>query len=261
MKVIISDPVKVSCFVALFQNMKQITDYVNIICNEDKWYIQSMDSHRVSVIELFLESSWFNEYNIDNNNLTIGIHTNVMAKVISTIDKNQGILIEVEEDNVEKLYISYFTEDSSVTQKQFRIPLVDLDVDLMEIPEGMNNTIQFTLSYSSFADMSKQLLLFGESIQFDCKSDKITLSTSSDENGSMDILLNKKELVSYDFDTDTKLEFSLAILNKINAYQKMSNNISIQLSNEYPLKASVYFDPNNENSKLIYYLAPKIGDD
>ena len=56
---------KCSIFVNIFQNLKLFTTNININVNEEKFYIQGLDSSHVSIFELNLLSPWFNNYEIE----------------------------------------------------------------------------------------------------------------------------------------------------------------------------------------------------
>ena len=66
-------------FVHIFQHLKLFSNNVNLRFDEDKLYVQGMDGSHVSVFELNITSSWFDEYTIEKDNV-IGINSNILFK-------------------------------------------------------------------------------------------------------------------------------------------------------------------------------------
>ena len=59
MEIHITDPVKIEVFSNIVQNIKNVCDQVNIEFNEDRLYIQTMDSSKISILEISIASNWF----------------------------------------------------------------------------------------------------------------------------------------------------------------------------------------------------------
>jgi|Transcript_23211 hypothetical protein len=62
MDISINNITKVGIFATLFQNMKLFTDQINIDCNEERMYIQTMDNCKISILEITIPKSWFCSY-------------------------------------------------------------------------------------------------------------------------------------------------------------------------------------------------------
>ena len=63
MDIQILNPSTAECFTNLFQHIKLFTEYVNINLLKEKLYLQTMDSSRVSIVEIFLPYNWFKNMN------------------------------------------------------------------------------------------------------------------------------------------------------------------------------------------------------
>ena len=72
--------------------------------------------------------------------------------------------------------------DKTVFDKHFELPLIELDVDVMEIPE-MESDADISLPSTYFAGIINQLEIFGDTIEFSCNEDKIILNSLSVESG------------------------------------------------------------------------------
>jgi hypothetical protein len=90
---------------------------------------------------------------------------------------------------------------------------------------------------------------------------KIELNSTSPESGKMMVNIDIDELTSYSINEDEviNLSFSLAILQNICLYHKLSKEMMIYLTRDFPLK--LVYILNDENASMTFYLAPKINED
>ena len=66
MDIQILNPSTAECFCNLFQYIKLFTEHVNITFTKEKMYMQTMDTSRVSIVEVFLPFNWFQKYEMKN---------------------------------------------------------------------------------------------------------------------------------------------------------------------------------------------------
>lgn len=258
MNILINDTTKADIFSSLFQHIKLFTEQVNITFNKEKLYLQTMDSSRVSIFEMHLPEKWFDEFKLDNDiSVVIGVNANILFKVLNTRDKEQTINIQYELDS-DKLNIHFTCENKKNFDKHFSVPLINIEEELMDIPNFESNT-DITVPSSYFAGIINQMEIFGDSIDFICSEEKIQLIS---ENGTMRVDIDVDELTSYSItegDEDMKISFSLSRLHSICMYHKISKEMEIILTHNFPMK--IIYNLDFEEAKMIFYLAPKIGDD
>jgi proliferating cell nuclear antigen PCNA len=96
-------------------------------------YFQGMDSSHVSMLEFNLHQSWFSEFESLTETRVIGIPFKILSNVLSCYSKADSISLYGAESTVdEKLSVSIREKDNI---HHFEIPLMSIDMDLMEIPE------------------------------------------------------------------------------------------------------------------------------
>ena len=258
MNIEITDHAHAETFCNLFQHIKLFTEHVNITFDQDKMFLQTMDSSRVSIFEIYLPSEWFNVYTCDNNEpINIGINANILFKVLNTRDKAQNIQIVFDNEHSDKIYIHFTGDDKKIFDRHFELPLIDLDVEIMNIPE-FNSDADITLPSIKFAEIINQLQIFGDTIEFLCNEEKIQLSSISSESGKMSADIDIDELNSYSINEDEtmKISFSLSKLHSICMYSKISKEVEVLLTNDYPMQ--ITYNLNMDDAKMVFYLAPKI---
>lgn len=254
MKIVIADLNKADKFVTLFQQMKSFTDCINIQLQSEQLFLQSIDANRVSIFELYLPKEWFDEYTMDEY-CEMGIYTNLLNNVFQTRQKHQTITLH-DNDSCDKLGISFSSEQDNI-QKEFVLPLFDLDVELMSIPD-MEHHIHILMDSGLFSENMKQLKLFGDNVCFHCKENSISFSSPHDDNGKMNVSIPKSELIEYKHIQSIQMSFSTSILNQICSFQKLNKNIKISITDAYPLNITLLIDPDGSDARIVFYIAPLI---
>jgi proliferating cell nuclear antigen len=261
MNIVIKNQQKAECFATIFQHIRLFTDHINITFEKERVYIQSMDTARVSIFELYLTNTWFDTYEHTNASaITIGVNSTLLFKILNTREKTQETIIKFDIDNTDKLYIDFTSENKSVFDKKFELPLMELECDVMGIPDTEYNA-NFTLCSVNFANIVNQLKLFGDTLDFLCTEEKIVLNSLTQDAGKMMVEISIDELSEYSINEGETIElsFSIHMLHNICMYNKISKNINICLKDNFPMK--IAYNLGEENTNMVFYLAPKIKDD
>lgn len=276
MKLVLEDPLKAEIFVNCFQYFRNFTENVNIMFQEERMYVQSMDSGMVLVLELSLPKDFFDVYELTNEySVTIGVNTSTWSKVLSMHEKNQVIKINTEEKD-DFLSLSFCSENApenvirSTTSKNknqfdkdFEIPLLDIQSELLEIPE-IDYQVEINMLSSIFSGMINQIKQFGDSLDISCDEDNVIFSSYKEESGKMDAKFSAFDFEEYAIDENTNIEMSygLRYFYNISQYQKISKDLTIYLKEDNPVKIKYLLEESvtKNNGYLQFYIAPKISD-
>jgi len=262
MNISIVDIQKAELFAAIFQHIRVFTDNINIMFEPEHMYIQLIDSSRVSFVEIVLPSNWFDEYKlIDDNNSVLGINSTILFRILNSREKTQAIHIKYTNEDNDKLNIEFLSENKNEFNKYFEVPLIDIDSELLQIPE-MEHSAEFTISASHFSNIINQLKLFGDTLDIQCSEEKIVLYSHSQDSGKMSVEIKIDDLTSFSINEgeNMKTSFGLTYLNNICLYNKIAKEIEIKITENAPLKI-VYLLNGQPDAKMTFYLAPKIDDD
>ena len=259
MEIIIQNPTRAEIFATLFQHMKLFTENMNIHFNKDEVFIQAMDSSHVSILEIKLPCEWFDTYKV-NNDTMIGVNTNILFKVLNTREKSHTLRLLLEEGNMDKLEINLLSENTNVYNRNYVIPLVDIDSEIMGIPE-MEYQAELSFPSTVFSTLIDQMKMFGETLNITCSEEKVEMNAESIDTGKMYVNIPIDDLNSFAIEEDETLNmsFSLLHLKNICLYGKISKEIEVNLKREYPIKLVYILD--HEDAKAMFYLAPKIDDE
>jgi len=276
MDIKINNQSKLEIFSSIFHNIKCLTENVNIYFSDERMYIQTLDSSKTSILEINIPSSWFDYYSCDNDKCHIGINTNIFDKILSSRDKSQSIHFEYDNGkdillvnmiNIEN-EINNINESKNIDQKNkniynryFEIPLVDLNDEMMNIPET-DYEAEISIPSTNLAILIHQLKVFGDVLNIQCNEDNIQFISKSIESGSMRVEIKIEELNGFSIieNENINISFGLQHLNTICNYCKISKNAELKIRRDYPIRIEYIFGDSGEGS-IRYFLAPKINDD
>jgi proliferating cell nuclear antigen len=260
MDIQINQPSNAEIFSGLFQYIKLFTNDINIHFESERLFIQALDSSRVSIFEVYLPKTWFDVYTINNENgAVIGINTNNLYKVLHAREKNQRLTLKMDDVTDDKLRLDMTSDNPTIFDKRFELPLIDIDTEMMSIPE-MEYQAEFSLPSNTFATLIDQLKLFGETLRIECSEERIQLFSESIDSGKMSVDIPIDDLISFAIEEDKQLDISFALtyLHNICLYSKLANNVDISMTTNYPIRIQYLLD--DSDAKIVYYLAPKIDD-
>ena len=261
MNIILSNSEKADKFAYIFQHMKLFTEQINIMFEEERVYIQAMDSARVSIFEIDIKSTWFDKYErTESTNLCLGINASILYKILNTRDKSQELSITYDPEESDKLAIRFSSTNKAIFDKNFVIPLIDIDEQIMEIPESDSHA-EILINATNFANIISQLRLFGDTIDISCTEEQILLCSNSVDSGKMTVEISMDDLDEFSINdgASLKLCFSLTQVHNICMYHKISKDVQIKWIHDFPMQIKYAIDDSLVNLK--FYLAPKISDD
>lgn len=152
------------------------------------------------------------------------------------------------------------TTTKAYFDKHFELPLIDVEEEMMQIPE-MEHTAELAMQSAQFANIITQLKMFGDSMDVQCSEERIALASTSQEQGKMYVEIGINDLSEFAIDegADLSLSFSLSYLKNICAYNRISESVNIKFSDSFPMQVA-YPLGGDTDAKLLFHLAPKIND-
>tara|TARA_B000000557_G_scaffold241994_1_gene221882 strand:- start:441 stop:1268 length:828 start_codon:yes stop_codon:yes gene_type:complete len=271
MEFYINDKKKAECFSVIFQNTKDFSDHTVMYFDENGLFMQGMNNSHVCLYELRIPSEWFHKYNYTSSTekLLLGINNETIYKIINTKQEEHSIYFKYTDDtdhmeinfkkNTEEKKDSTDSKSSQtlVLDKYYQIKLIDLEENLLEIPETEYN-VDIMIPTKSFADIIQELTIFHTDLKIICTDEKIDLIANGN-NASMKANIDIDDLNEYAIEEDYeyKQNYSLEFMKLMTQFSKLSNEIFIGLSDSTPMKVEYKF----QEGVISLYLAPKIEDD
>ncbi|MBI96709.1 hypothetical protein CL656_06160 [bacterium] len=262
---------KIQKFIQIMKTIKLFNDYISFIFNEDKLYIQGMDSSHICLYELNINNSWFDEYDYNGNDskIIMSCYSSIINKILVLCKNNQGIVLSLDDENYEKINIDIFdislkqletNNNENINEKSFEINCIDLESELLT-PDDMDYDIDLYISSKDLSNSFGEMVTFGDEIEMFCYSNLLKLKTTSSEN-IMTQKISFDQLFKYEVIEDYKAynKFQLNYLNNITSLHKVFPKIKLSIQNDTPL--CIYFEDINDKEQtdlyVRFYLAPKV---
>jgi len=270
---------KTDIFVSIFQHISKFTEHMNLIFEKERLFVQAINTSHIVILEIYLPSEWFSKYNTEGTR--IGVNASLFYKVLKKREKTQTIHIHCDDAAKDKMNFHFTGPDKTIFDKQFEMPLIELDTEILDIPHIVHQA-EFSLSTDKFATLVSQLKEFGDNLEISCSEEKIALCSHSSENGKMwaEISIDDLEEFSIDEGEKINIDFSLRYLHDICQYQRLTKHIEIKISKDFPMMIMFRLGNSLESDELtnerteeivssstwnaprmVFYLAPKISDD
>jgi len=243
--------VQSSAFKTIFDVLKDILNDFNIVFTKEGLHILSMDSVRVSIVEVNLAASEFEEY-VCEEDVSVGVNANQLFKLLKPTATNDVLRISLTESHTLEILIN---KSDSKTTTRWNYRLLDVNLDNYVIPDLTPVAVWSTNS----ADLQKA-----------CRdlSHVGTELVITREPGLISFMVNNSDFspggLTHDIENDEytgdRLQdtFLLKYINLFLKAQAMSINCNIyHFGAGMPLLIE-YFVASL--GKLKFYLAPKISD-
>ena len=256
MKFVQKDPKRTSNIAVIFNCLKQFSETVTLRFSEEGIYVQGLDGSHVSLFEWKLTSGWFTEYewNGEDDVSESSVSTGIMHKVISTFHQDQTMMMEIESDS-DKLSLS-FTEGKDTCDKHFELPLIDIDSDIMTIPDK-DSDIDLVISSKKFSELVAQFEIFDSTLSFKFTDEDIIMKASG-VDGSMTASMSLDDVTEFAMAEDKdviKQAFALKYIRMMSNFSKISNETMMEFTIGSPM--TLKYDMA-EDSYIKFYLAPKV---
>lgn len=264
----IEDKVRQEIFVAIFQILKHWSSHISMQFDKDKLYIQTMDKSHVCLTAITIKSRWFNYYECSEKQC-VCVDSGHFSILMGYALKHNILELKfgVEEDP-DKLYIHFLNKKGESEEKEskkksnlfeyfFELNLIDMDDSEMVIP-AVDYDVEFNIESKKWVDVLNELNTIGEELNIVCKEDLMELNVSGDVS-KLKINIPVEELNEYAIaeDSTVNVSYSLGHLSKMCCSSKLSLNVDILLSDNYPMMLKYDL---GEESAAIFYIAPKISD-
>lgn len=162
---------------SLLEVLKDIINDVNVYFDSSGVKIVAFDVARVTLVHVKLDAENFEEYTCPKN-VVLGINVSNTFKLLKSISNNDILSIT---NNDENLIITVSNATKKSTSK-FTIKLLDLNEDLLELPDELDNSeiketmipsIDFQKIIRDMSNIGSELLVkrVGNTVEFSCEGD------------------------------------------------------------------------------------------
>jgi proliferating cell nuclear antigen len=267
MKITLENRKKVSQFGNILKHLKHFSQDIEIFINEERLYAQGMDGSQAALFELVLKNDWFTSYEVDEE-VVLGINCELISKVLHCLNNNQTITLEhdIKKDD---LTISLIPrEGEKCMLKEFKIPLFDLESQLMEIPDA-DYTADLEIESQEFYQLVDEMSIFGDKLEVNCTGEEVKF-TGKGNLGSMTALIKEDDILMYavEEDADMTVEYRMSYLKTFTSFSRINSVVKLHMSKNLPMKIQYdmddVVDDDDEDSEtqnfVRFFLAPVVED-
>ena len=256
----ISDTKQAEQFITLLKHINIISTNITIYFKEDSVFCQGMDPSHICLFEFTIGKEWFYSYSLKNGPFSIGLNTIILSKIVNTHKKGQLVIMNTESHEADKLGIvfKYMNEEvDSKFDKEFEVPLMDINEDLLEIPDK-EYAVDLGIESNIFDKLCSEFAVFNDVLRIKCTEKKIQMSASGLE-GKMKVNIDIDDLNEFSIEEGLEYDdtYSLTYFNRMCVFHKLSDDMTMNFEKDRPMKMTYQID---ELFKVIFYLGAKCDD-
>jgi proliferating cell nuclear antigen len=152
--------IQASAIKSTFEVLKDILNDVNVYFKPSGVYITTLDTARTSLVDMFLSSDNFEEYECENE-IVAGINVSNTFKLLKSITNNDVLVISI--DSREFMNIEIHSETKKTSTK-FALKLLDINENQIEVPD-MNMTTVTPMPSIDFQRICRDMYNIGGDIE------------------------------------------------------------------------------------------------
>ncbi len=233
-------------------NPKILADIVSIISelvtevklkvSKEGLSVTAIDPANVAMVYFKLPSDLFSQFELQNDDI-LGINLENLKAVLRRCQLGSSLTLS-KQDNTLQLGIQ------DKVKRDFTLSLIDLDVEEKELPVWEFKSV-IKMPSDSFVEVVEDCSVVSDACTFIAEPNKFTVEAKGPLNSARAQFSSDEVEIHSDFST---ARFSLEYLNKFIKGAKISSNVSINFSDNHPMRVNF---PTG-NVMLSFILAPRI---
>jgi proliferating cell nuclear antigen PCNA len=220
--------------------------------NKDGIALLSPDRTMVSVTDLKILSSAFEEYNVEEEE-SLGLNMANFSALLKRLKTGDKLILE---SSGKSNKLSMTIKGSST--RKFEIPLVDVKMDKPPIDQ---------LSFGTKLDIDPEIIeqgisdadIIGDSIVLEAGPESFKMHAKGDvSSAQLELLKTDKGLIKLEATESTKAQYPLEYMKKMIKASKLAKQMSIEFGTDYPMRMSF---KSLDKMQLSFVLAPRVSED
>jgi proliferating cell nuclear antigen len=219
---------------------------------KDGMELVAMDPANVAMVIFKLHKSAFSEIKLDKDSkVKVSINMSNLKQVLKRAKPEDSITLELLDDKLR-------VELSSKTKREYLLPLIEMEDREQKVPTLEFPVLITTLS-SVLNDAVEDVEIIAESVGLWASKDSFQVRAKSDlSSANVTIKKDAETEIVNTLDEEVLAKYSIEYLKRMIAGSKLSSQVTIQFSKDYPLKLQ-YSAP--EKVDLSFILAPRVEND
>ena len=235
----------------LSEALKDLSPDLNLVFTKKEEYIDDETGEKVTsggigaitmamsnnvLMHLKLDALQFDYYECKKDKFVAGINTNVLFKVMKTLNNNDTITFFVDSDDINKLGIRFENAEKNIISTK-KINLMDIDEYDIDIPPTKFSTV-VNMPSTFFNKICRDLNSLAEVVEIKSINKKIMFNTQGENVGDEVEIGESDNGVTIVTDDPNAIFQGLYDLKYLCVFTKCTNlcsNVDIYIKNDYPL--------------------------
>lgn len=209
----------------------------------------AMDPANVAMVIFRLLPTLFTEYKLTES-VEIALNLNNLKQVLKRVGSGDSLSMELQDGSKLKLTIG------GKTLRRFSLPIISLDEKEQRTP-NLSFPMTITMPVGMLSDAVEDASIVADSLLINCDGKRIVINAVGDLNNAEIEISGQDEQVEIvsDLSEVVKSRYSIEYLKKMIGGEKLSDNVKLQFSKDYPLKLEYM---STDKVQLSFILAPRV---
>lgn len=238
--------IQASAIKSILEVLKDILSDVNIIFDSTGLRIISMDSARVALVNVFLESSKFEEYTCDSRTVA-GINISNTYKILKSISNTDTMAMDLVDGEVLKITVHNGAKKTTTTHE---LKLLDINDEGLDVPDIELDSVTVIPS-AEFQKISRDMIHLSQYVTIRRTKDDFEMSCVGDFANQKTVITDGKGPDGESIENIFSLKYIVMFTKSTN----MSQNLEIFMGQDMPIILR-YCIANLGDLK--FYLAPNV---
>ncbi|MGM5484452.1 MAG: proliferating cell nuclear antigen (pcna) [Nanobdellota archaeon] len=219
---------------------------------KDAMELVAMDPANVAMIVFKLMSSSFVEYDVEKES-SVAINLGNLKQVLKRAKGSDTLNLKLD-DGQNKLVIELIGSST----RTFSLPIIELEEKEQKVPQ-LSFPVTINTTSSSITEAVEDVDIVAESVSFSADQNSFTIEGEGDlSKANIEMKPDEETKIVAENESKVKAKYSIEYLKKMIAASKLSDNVKIQFSNDYPLKMEFV---DVDKVMLSFILAPRVDND
>ncbi|MAG47717.1 proliferating cell nuclear antigen (pcna) [archaeon] len=246
MKLILDEPKYLKNPIAI---ISELVNEVVLKFDKDKMELIAMDPANVALINFKLLSSAFTEYSLEED-VEVGVNLDNLKQILRRAKPSDKLSLELKNN---KLKMDLEGEN----KRTFNLSLIDIENQKQRIPD-LKFTGSIDIGTSLFDEAIEDMGVVADSVTLVADKEQFSVQADGTLSNAVVQIDSGNENVNLKVENVIKSKYSLEYLRKIIKGSSLSDSVSLNFGNDYPLRID-YKILDKLNLSVI--LAPRVAND
>lgn len=233
----------------IISSLATLITEANFVVDNEGLRLRALDPSRAAMVDLFVPSDAFDEYEVSEEKVSIGVSFDDLEKVMRRSKSDDRVTFEVKEGRLKVILIGK-------ADRTFSLPLIDIVGEELPTPKVTFNVMAKMMS-DTFKDALSDAELVSETVKLIGEEEVLKVLARSDR-GEVEVKfsLEAGSLLEYEVKEPSTSTYSIDYLLKVlRKAAKVSDIATLEFSTNMPL--SLTFELTG-GGQLRFFLAPRV---